>query len=200
MVRLAAFAKKIGISRQYILRLIREGKLSATRKGKIYYLDPDKAKAELEEYRDPSKSPQRQWAREQKGKGARIAKQDRDRTDENQDAGEQSVDDETNYGGLSRRLTATRIAREIVNAKKAELDLRQREGNLISVEDVIATNRIIDNVIRQKMISLSNRAAPKLINQASIPKVKEILDDVINDILTELYEMRKNEDVNEVEN
>ena len=195
-IAVAQAARKLNLQPSYLQRLVKRQKISSKKKGKRRVVDPVKVKYELESMADPSREGTRRWAKMQKGKGPGAAAAEL----------ENGIDGETERGKGSGRedrgeslygaYTKSKITKEHLLARKAELELKKREGELIEIDEVVRQNKQIDRIIRGKLISLSNRVAPKVVNVSSIPKIKSIVDDAVNDVLSELYAMRE-EDADE---
>lgn len=73
-------------------------------------------------------------------------------------------------------FNAARTAREVYEAKSAELEYRQKAGELVRVEDV--RNEMAQRVaqMREHLLSLSARLAPVLANESDPRKIKAALD------------------------
>ena len=169
--------------------MIRDGKISGKKKGNKFSLNPTKVKKELAMRKDPARDAQRKFNKEQKGKGAKKASSERIEKDEDEDDGE--------VYKINQQLAKTKIVTATIKAKKAELDLKEAQGKVIDVQRVIEINSKIDGVFRGKVLAITNKTMPLVLpylkNKKIQGKVIKILDDISNDILKELFEMRETE-------
>lgn len=88
-------------------------------------------------------------------------------------------DTDDDYNEAKRR-------RELANAKLAELDLREREGQLVKVDDVRVAWAQIGVNVKQKIMAMPTKAAPLLLGAQSLPFVKDVLDTLIAESLDEI--------------
>ena len=184
-------AKIAGTSVQYIYKLIKEKKIKTSKRSGETVIDRSGLKKFLKLNKDPSKSGQRAWAKRQKGKGPKKAAKE---LYEDEDEGTEEED------SIHKTLAKARIAKEAVNARIRDLEFKRLSGELIEVEKVIEINRSIDTIVKTKFSALPNRLASRILNLRSAAKAQAILEEEVNLILKELYELRNSESVNEALN
>lgn len=162
-------AAALGVSRQRIDALIKQGRIAITAKG----IDIEKAKRDYAASIDPAKKAA--WeARKKAGSGTgsrpRLAV-------DNTAGGETSAP-------ASGTFNAARAEREQWNAKRAELDYKQRAGELIPRDEVRAKEFAVARKLRDRILGfparLENwvtREAMKIITDECDALIRELQED-----------------------
>lgn len=73
-------------------------------------------------------------------------------------------------------------------AKLAELAVKEKQGKLIPIEDVISEVQKISEITRNELISLPNKLSGQLENKPAA-EIQVILRRAVNEILTSCYEL-----------
>lgn len=76
-------------------------------------------------------------------------------------------------------------------ADKAELDLKERQGELVSIEDVVKDVASEYTILRQRLLSIPNKLAMPLSSVTQPHEVQQILQAEIVELLTELSSDQK---------
>ena len=172
----AEYARRKDVSRQYINKLVQTGRIPTDEKKRI---NPDVADEVLRLDADPA----------------------RKLTEEDDDAG---VDLETSPAGDSEMVSFTRIrtAKEGFNAKLAELDYRQKAGQLVRVDEVEKETFETARLVRDRFLALPQEVAGALVNLNDENEIKKFLRLKIRDVLVDVSDEltnsvlgKQNEDV-----
>lgn len=85
-------------------------------------------------------------------------------------------------------LRQEKILHERAKRRKAELDLKVREGKLHEAEDVefALTGMIV--TFRNRLLSIPSKLAPQLIGVNSIAEIQTVIDTELREAMTELSE------------
>src|SRR5438270_116472 len=158
-VNSAEFAKSQGFSRPYVTKLVQSGVIVRDENG---HIDQDAAVAALRARRDPAKSLRR-------GRPAR-----------NGDHGGQ--DSET----LSILMLKSRIKTEVERGKLAELDRRQREGELVERRDVEQAAFSNARNVRDALLNIPARVSSLYAAETDPQNIHQSLEDEIRTVLTYL--------------
>ena len=191
----AELSKRLGVSRAYITQLYKAGKLTVDSDG---LLDFDQARKEIEAYKDFNRDPQRQAA-EKKRKNNEVIKLQTELQNEIEKAQEKvdalvpkgfkyiSIEDvdKLSTEQVGRETQKTKLIRETFEAMIRELEYYEKLGSLVSVDDILESNRKVAASIRNKLVSIPSNIAPKL-EGLSVPQRQVLIEDTINNILTEL--------------
>ena len=89
-------------------------------------------------------------------------------------------------GGKPPAYASSRAWREYYAAAEARLDCEERSGELIpanQIEEFLAT---MFSHVRQGILTLPSRAAPKVHDAKTIPEIERILNDYCREVLEEL--------------
>jgi hypothetical protein len=141
-VNSAEFAESQGFSRPYVTKLVQQGVIVRDAKGRI---DKDAAVAALASRREPAKALRRGRASKNGDSGIGAA------------GGQEA---------LSTMLLKSRIKTEVERGKLAELDRKQREGNLVERSEVeeaafMSARRVRDALMNIRLALLrSTRPKP----------------------------------------
>ena len=83
-----------------------------------------------------------------------------------------------------------RTRREKFNADILELDLAEKKGKLVMIEDVLTAEKNIASIVRTKLLSIPSKVAPLVAPEKSVKKIKSTLDEVIREVLHELARLK----------
>ena len=150
------FAKRIGLDRSRIFALVKQGRLSTDKNGKV---DFEKGKKEIE-----------------------INRLDDPRRFDNKSTSDPEVQD--------IKKAEARIKLEI-----ADMDLKQRRGELVEKDQVIKTCQSIVSIARTRLLTIPQKLAPQLIGIDSIKKIKSMLEKEIHQALNELSRLENYKNV-----
>lgn len=155
----AEFAKSQGFSRPYVTKLVQSGVIVRDKNGQI---DPDAALAALRARRDPAKALRR-------GRPAR-----------NGDPGAQDSE------ALSILMLKSRIKTEVERGKLAELDRRQREGELVERRDVEEAAFSNARNVRDALMNIPARVSSLYAAETDPQKTHQSLEYEIRTVLAGL--------------
>jgi phage terminase Nu1 subunit (DNA packaging protein) len=163
-VNSAEFADSQGFSRPYVTKLVRQGVITRDANGQI---DRDAAVAALAARRDPAKTLRR-------GRPAHKG--------EITAAGTQTSE------ALSTLMLKSRIKTEVERGKLAELDRKQREGELVERSEVEEAAFASARRIRDALLNIPGRVASLYAAETDPQKIHQNLEDEIRTVLIELID------------
>lgn len=180
------FARQTGVSKQYINKLVKQGKLPVLDSGRI---DPDVARVALDKIRDPAR---RLGKDAPDGAGeSRNAPRSHTAVDPASDLFDVAADDynedgdaaATHRGNTSFNHVA--IAHKGWQAKRAELEYKQAAGLLIDKGDVEREAFDVARAVRDRMIAIPAEVAGVLVGMANEQEIASFLRAKIRDALME---------------
>ena len=193
-----AFAKRIGVSRQAVQQAVAAGRIS-TVNGKI---DPVKAEKEWEANTDQSKPRNRVTG---KPKGRRDPKKPETPMDLDKKGRSRSRKKATAKKGKSKKTSTSkkrhdeeeqnagastyaqaRAAREVYNAKLAEIKLAKERGLLVDAKKVEAAAFSLARRTRDQLIAIPERLCARLASMTDPNEIRHILEDEIEQVCSEL--------------
>jgi len=183
------FAKRIGKSRQYVSKLALSGRLVLDGKK----VDYKKSLSIMKSEQDPARDGQRAWSKTQKGDGpkkASLKKQSgviKSGTGKNGPGRSDGIDPKVLE--TSKALQQAKLQKEINDSKLKELEYKKAVGEVLPISQVVEANAKIAEIVRTKLLSIPNKVAPIIINMKTIPEIESYLQNNINDILEELYNL-----------
>ena len=83
-----------------------------------------------------------------------------------------------------------RTRREKFNADLLELELVEKKGKLVKIEDVCTAEKNIASIVRTKLLAIPSKVAPLVSTETSVKKIKSTLDEVIREVLHELVRLK----------
>ena len=89
-------------------------------------------------------------------------------------------------GGKPPAYASSRAWREYYAATEARLDCDERSGELIPANQIQEFLNAILSHVRQGILTLPSRAAPKVHDAKTIPEIERILGDYCREVLEEL--------------
>ena len=194
--------RETGLSKAYISKLKKEGKLlftdDADGKSRIEY---SAAMEQLKGSIDFNRDAQRQWAETQrKGRAVNLpsitghtaqSKIDPGNPHNLKDGpaimlevGNLNCKDEH----IGRETQRSKLIRETYEAYNAELEFKKKCGEYISKQALIEANRLIAGSIRSKFQNLPAKVSARCEGKTSA-EIKYILEDEVNAIFTDLYQL-----------
>ncbi len=164
-------AKRLGISRQRVNDLAREGKLTREADGRW---DPDRAMDELAKTLDG-----------QQQRHARVKPRTIPQTPQQTDSEGLPMS-----GSAHEIFNRARAAKEVAIAKERQLDLRRRQGELLEASDVeLAWTRKLTS-FKERLLAIPDRLAQKLAAVSEDREIRAILDGEIKAALRALIEKK----------
>lgn len=187
----AEFARQVGHSRQYIHKLIRQGKLSTDEKGRV---DDGKAFEEFRSLGDVGHSATREWNKQQKqGAKSKHSKATKGSGGSGEVLAGENGEPEGDFAD-----PAVQEAHRVFNKSKAkekafasllrELDYHVRKGNYVPVSEVKQEAEQVVSAMVSVLDSLPSRLAPRLTQRESLPEIQEIIEDGINEVKQAIQE------------
>jgi hypothetical protein len=167
LVSQSEYARRKNVSRQYINRLVQQGKIPADEEKRI---DPDLADAVLAQLADPAR---------------RLNGGTEEETDpvpaddyEEENAGSAPANGHTSFAKF-------RSAREAYQAKLAQLDYEERAGKLVKKDEVEREAFDISRQLRDRFLSLPQELAGTLVGMSDEKEIAKFLRAKIRDALME---------------
>ena len=194
-VNQAEFARTIGVSKPYITKLVKTGKLKLNENGK---LNLEESKKILSSSKNPSFDANREHAQKQKGvplkerveksTAENIPKQETPKTTNNdsEDLGNTVPNDMFKINMLFNRAKA---AEKVALAKLRDIDLKLKQGELLEAETVKREAAEVGNLITQKLYNMVYKLAPLLVGVETQKQAKDILESEVEIVLEELNRM-----------
>ena len=160
----AEFAESQGFSRPYVTKLVQQGVIVRHADGQI---DKDAAVAALAARRDPAKALRRNRPAQKREITA---------------AGGQTSE------ALSTLMLKSRIKTEVERGKLAELDRKQREGELVERSEVEEAAFASARRIRDALLNIPGRVTSLYAAETDPQKIHHNLEDEIRTVLLELVD------------
>ena len=194
-VNQAEFARNIGVSKPYITKLVKTGKLKLNENGK---LNLEESKKILSSSKNPSFDANREHAQKQKGvplkerveksTAENIPKQETPKTTNNdsEDLGNTVPNDMFKINILFNKA---RAAEKVALAKLRDIDLKLKQGELLEAETVKREAAEVGNLITQKLYNMVYKLAPLLVGVETQKQAKDILESEVEIVLEELNRM-----------
>jgi phage terminase Nu1 subunit (DNA packaging protein) len=83
-------------------------------------------------------------------------------------------------------LTRARLRKTANQARLLALQVREREGKLVAVEAVLALEQMRATSLRQALLSMPPRLAPRIIGLRTIPEAQDLVATAVNEVLADL--------------
>ena len=211
----AEFARIIGVSKPYITKLVKTGKLKLNENGK---LNLEESKRILSSSKNPSFDANREHAQKQKGvplkervekaqsnenwtvlqgkekdeyieslkpKTAPKKEKPKDLID---DEDTKDLDSESMYK-INILFNKARAAEKVALAKLRDIDVKIKKGELLDAETVKREAAEVGNLITQKLYNMVYKLAPLLVGVETQKQAKDILESEVEIVLEELNRM-----------
>lgn len=215
----AEFARRIGVSKPYITKLVKEGKLSLNENGK---LDLNKALKAYNHSKHPSHDLSRENAKKQRGVPMAVRKSQKETLgdnfkavkdikelkeelgkidDEEREANKKlngkpkidtSGDDKSipdDAAAINRMYNKARAAEKLYVAKLRELEAKEKSGELLRADMVKKQAAEMGNLVTQKLYNMTHKLSPLLVGLDNPRQAKEILEAEIENVLENLNRM-----------
>ena len=194
-VNQAEFARIVGVSKPYITKLVKTGKLKLNENGK---LNLEESKKILSSSKNPSFDANREHAQKQKGvplkerveksTAENIPKQETPKTTNNdsEDLGNTVPNDMFKINILFNKA---RAAEKVALAKLRDIDVKIKKGELLEAEIVKREAAEVGNLITQKLYNMVYKLAPLLVGVETQKQAKDILESEVEIVLEELNRM-----------
>ena len=214
-VNQAEFARIVGVSKPYISKLVKTGKLKLNENGK---LNLEESKKILSSSKNPSFDANREHAQKQKGvplkervekaqsnenwtvlqgkekdeyieslkpKTAPKKEKPKDLID---DEDTKDLDSESMYK-INILFNKARAAEKVALAKLRDIDVKIKKGELLDAETVKREAAEVGNLITQKLYNMVYKLAPLLVGVETQKQAKDILESEVEIVLEELNRM-----------
>ena len=214
-VNQAEFARIVGVSKPYITKLVKTGKLKLNENGK---LNLEESKKILSSSKNPSFDANREHAQKQKGvplkervekaqsnenwtvlqgkekdeyieslkpKTAPKKEKPKDLID---DEDTKDLDSESMYK-INILFNKARAAEKVALAKLRDIDVKIKKGELLDAETVKREAAEVGNLITQKLYNMVYKLAPLLVGIETQKQAKDLLESEIEIVLEELNRM-----------
>ena len=211
----AEFARIVGVSKPYITKLVKTGKLKLNENGK---LNLEESKRILSSSKNPSFDANREHAQKQKGvplkervekaqsnenwtvlqgkekdeyieslkpKTAPKKEKPKDLID---DEDTKDLDSESMYK-INILFNKARAAEKVALAKLRDIDVKIKKGELLEAETVKREAAEVGNLITQKLYNMVYKLAPLLVGVETQKQAKDILESEVEIVLEELNRM-----------
>ena len=192
-VNQAEFARIVGVSKPYITKLVKTGKLKLNENGK---LNLEESKKILSSSKNPSFDANREHAQKQKGVPLkeRVEKAQEARPPKNEkkdlidEEDTKDLDSESMYK-INILFNKARAAEKVALAKLRDIDVKIKKGELLEAEIVKREAAEVGNLITQKLYNLVYKLAPLLVGVETQKQAKDILESEVEIVLEELNRM-----------
>ena len=214
-VNQAEFARIVGVSKPYITKLVKTGKLKLNENGK---LNLEESKKILSSSKNPSFDANREHAQKQKGvplkervekaqsnenwtvlqgkekdeyieslkpKTAPKKEKPKDLID---DEDTKDLDSESMYK-INILFNKARAAEKVALAKLRDIDVKIKKGELLDAETVKREAAEVGNLITQKLYNMVYKLAPLLVGIETQKQAKDLLESEVEIVLEELNRM-----------
>ena len=214
-VNQAEFARIVGVSKPYITKLVKTGKLKLNENRK---LNLEESKKILSSSKNPSFDANREHAQKQKGvplkervekaqsnenwtvlqgkekdeyieslkpKTAPKKEKPKDLID---DEDTKDLDSESMYK-INILFNKARAAEKVALAKLRDIDVKIKKGELLDAETVKREAAEVGNLITQKLYNMVYKLAPLLVGIETQKQAKDLLESEIEIVLEELNRM-----------
>ena len=211
----AEFARIVGVSKPYITKLVKTGKLKLNENGK---LNLEESKKILSSSKNPSFDANREHAQKQKGvplkervekaqsnenwtvlqgkekdeyieslkpKTAPKKEKPKDLID---DEDTKDLDSESMYK-INILFNKARAAEKVALAKLRDIDVKIKKGELLDAETVKQEAAEVGNLITQKLYNMVYKLAPLLVGVETQKQAKDILESEVEIVLEDLNRM-----------
>ena len=192
-VNQAEFARIVGVSKPYITKLVKTGKLKLNENGK---LNLEESKKILSSSKNPSFDANREHAQKQKGvplkervekaQEARPPKNEKTNLIDEEDT--KDLDSESMYK-INILFNKARAAEKVALAKLRDIDVKIKKGELLEAETVKREAAEVGNLITQKLYNMVYKLAPLLVGVETQKQAKDILESEVEIVLEELNRM-----------
>jgi len=207
----AGFAKHIGVTKQYVNELVRKGVVELTSEKKV---NVEKAKAAIDARKDPHREQQREGNKKQKdllseagSYPSRADMSDEERQAQEAQEREEKRKELEELNKLSEKAGLPKEALDIytMNVKELNQAILQQELRLkkakadegekmtVPVEQVEKSVFAAVRIVRDGMLGIPARLAPKLSSITDIHTVRTLLETEINAQLSNLSKVFENE-------
>ena len=88
------------------------------------------------------------------------------------------------------RYKEAQANREEFAARSAELDLREREGELVEIAAVDEAAAATIRITTTKLLAIGTKVAPLIVGEKNMGKIKKVIDDQIYETLNELKKLK----------
>ena len=190
----AEFARIVGVSKPYITKLVKTGKLKLNENGK---LNLEESKRILSSSKNPSFDANREHAQKQKGvplkervEKAQSTKplNEKEKTNLIDDEDTKDLDSESMYK-INILFNKARAAEKVALAKLRDIDVKIKKGELLEAETVKREAAEVGNLITQKLYNMVYKLAPLLVGVETQKQAKDILESEVEIVLEELNRM-----------
>ena len=192
-VHQAEFARIIGVSKPYITKLVKTGKLKLNENGK---LNLEESKKILSSSKNPSFDVNRENAQKQKGVPLKERVEKAQSTKPINEKAKDLIDDEDTKDLDSESMykinilfNKARAAEKVALAKLRDIDVKIKKGELLDAETVKREAAEVGNLITQKLYNMVYKLAPLLVGVETQKQAKDILESEVEIVLEELNRM-----------
>ena len=192
-VNQAEFARIVGVSKPYITKLVKTGKLKLNENGR---LNLEESRKILSSSKNPSFDANREHAQKQKGVPLkeRVEKAQEARPPKNEktnlidDEDTKDLNSESMYK-INILFNKARAAEKVALAKLRDIDVKIKKGELLEAETVKREAAEVGNLITQKLYNMVYKLAPLLVGVETQKQAKDILESEVEIVLEELNRM-----------
>ena len=189
-VNQAEFARIIGVSKPYITKLVKTGKLKLNENGK---LNLEESKKILSSSKNPSFDANREHAQKQKGVPLKERVEKAQSTKPLNEKAKDLIDDEDTKDLDSESMykinilfNKARAVEKVALAKLRDIDVKIKQGELLEAETVKREAAEVGNLITQKLYNMVYKLAPLLVGVETQKQAKDILESEVEIVLEEL--------------
>ena len=96
-------------------------------------------------------------------------------------------------GGDAISIEEAKRRRAVVELELAGLELEERRGELVAVDEVKATNARVDSAVRRQLLAVPTKVAPLLDGGLSVQEREAVVREHVHDALQELCDAEPSE-------
>jgi phage terminase Nu1 subunit (DNA packaging protein) len=193
-VNQSEFARIIGVSKPYITKLVKSGKLKLNANGKLNLEESQKI---LNTSKNPSFDANREHAKKQKGvplkerveKAQELKPEPKTKKQDLIDDEDTKDLDSENAFKINLLFNKARAAEKVAQAKLRDIDVKIKKGELLDAEIVKKEAAEVGNLITQKLYNMVHKLSPLLVGIETQKQTKEILENEVEIVLEELNRM-----------
>ena len=193
-VNQAEFARRMGVSKPYITKLVKSGKLKLNANGKLNLEESQKI---LNTSKNPSFDANREHAKKQKGvplkerveKAQELKPEPKAKKQDLIDDEDTKDLDSENAFKINLLFNKARAAEKVALAKLRDIDVKLKKGELLEADIVKKEAAEVGNLITQKLYNMVHKLAPLLVGIETQKQTKEILENEVEIVLEELNRM-----------
>ena len=168
----AEFARRMNISKSHLTQMCTAGKIPVNKNGKIDFEPAQRLM--LATTKDNMGGRPKKLKPRQKDNSVKISYGD--------DLSNEDI------VKIEVELKKAKLSNEQFRALTAELEYKEKERKLISIDELSGTIAEVGSSMRENFLTIGSKLAGSLVGKTAA-EIREAIDDEVNEILTTLYKM-----------